>query len=219
MRDLSNKTLTKEMETPASSLMLLIKKFLPNQKAVAPSKFQVVDIGAGLAMYHVLLHHKLRMEKVESVHTILDRSENGVNRSAGKSHAGYRAGGAFPFYSSLECATDIAMASGMDDQHWKTLEASPVSLRSLGEGYADVLMSIVSWMYHYPEEGYLSFAAKLVRPRTGRLIITPKYQEKAKRELLDAGFSKCEFTSRPAGHLICCVGCLSPLTSDLVPSR
>ena len=199
------------MEAPASSLMLLIKKFLHGRKEAVPSKFHVVDIGAGLGMYHVLLHHKLGVEGVESVHTILDRSENGVNRSAGTSHAGYRAAGGFPFYSSLECATDIAMASGMDDQLWKTLEASPSSLRSLGEGYADVLMSLVSWMYHYPEKGYMSFAAKLVRPRTGRLIITPKYQEKAKHELLNAGFSKCEVTK---GHMVCCVGCLSPLARD-----
>ena len=210
-RDLSNETLTREMEDQALKLERLIHKFVPPPSADAPAtKLQVVDIGAGLGMYHVLLHHKLRASRVETVHTILDRSENGVsNGSKNQGHAGYHKDGEFPFYSSLECASDIAIASGMDAQHYKTVDASPSALLDLGSGFADVLMSIVSWLFHYPEPRYAEAAAKVVKPVTGRLIITPKYLEDAKHKLMSAGFTMCQMLIRPHGHLVCCVGCAS----------
>ena len=214
LRDLSNSTLSKEMDVAASGLLAMIKKFLPLQtvNASAQSKYRVVDIGAGLGMYHVLLHRKLSRENVNSSHIILDRSQNDVNRSAGKSHAGYQMGGKFPFYSSLECAADIAMASGMDDLHFRTVEANPSNLRGIGAGTVDVLMSVVSWMFHYPEPGYTEAAVLLVKPRSGRLMITPKYPESAKLELKKAGFSLCEHLH---GYLICCMGCDSLLSPGL----
>jgi len=159
-------------------------------------------------MYHVLLHHKLRASRLETVHTIFDRSENGVsNKSKNKGHAGYHKDGNFPFYSSLECASDIATASGVDAQHWRTVAASPSALRDLGS--VDVLMSIVSWLFHYPEPRYLAAAAKIVKPVTGRLIVTPKFKEDAEKKLLSAGFTKCQILLRPHDHMVCCVGCES----------
>ena len=72
----------------------------------------------------------------------------------------------------------------------------------------DVLMSIVSWMYHYPEAGYLASAVKLIKLQTGRVIITPKKMEQAKRDFIKVGFTAC---SQSGFYLVCCVECTSPL--------
>jgi len=208
-RVLSNATLTREMDQEVGRLTHIFDHFIP--KSDSPLQLRIADIGAGLGMYHILLHQALKPRHVETFHTILDKSANGVNFSVGEIHAGYHGGHSFPFYSSLECATDIALASGMDAQHWRTVEASREALSGLGDGSLDVLMSLVSWMYHYPEYGYLRASVKLVKPKVGRLVITPKFMERAKAELKGVGFTACQQPKRSPSYLVCCVGCDHPL--------
>ena len=218
-RNFSDAQLTREMHTQYVNLKgvfaragwperaePMIHKALP----ASQQKLRIVDIGAGLGMYHVhIREHFSKHWGMQTNVTIIDRSLNSVNASKGMSHAGHHAKPSqFPFYSSLECATDIAMASGFDRQHWYTVAASEpcdTALLSLGIGSVDLVMSLYSWTWHYLDDDYARAAAKVLKKNTGRLILTPRYAENVRMRMLRAGFTNCNITQK---MLVCCVGCL-----------
>ena len=70
-------------------------------------------------------------------------------------HAGgFQDASKFSFYSSLECATDIARESGFDMNMWHAIDASEAKLEALKS--VDIVISILSWTYHYKVETYIT---------------------------------------------------------------
>ena len=165
----------------------------------------VVDIGAGLAMYHSFIRSYFANQ---SRHYILDRSVVRLGDAASQrkrdnprlNHAGgFQDAANFSFYSSHECATDIARESGFDMNMWHAIDASEAKLEALKS--VDIVMSILSWTYHYKVETYINAVKKVLAPRTGRLILTPKAGKmkdgsfpRNNEDLLGAGFT-CAFSN------------------------
>ena len=168
-----------DAETVTMEMTRAFKSFFP---ALPPSSSmqgpRVVDIGAGLAMYHPFI---LAYFHGRSEHYIVDRSsarqDRDVGRSIGKNKYLRASGGfnnsAFGFYSSLECAKDIALVSGFTSTNFKVVEASTDNVEALGT--VDIVMSILSWTFHYPVEAYAMAVKKILKPHSGRLIVTVKY--------------------------------------------
>merc|ERR1712194_775578 len=97
------------------------------------------------------------------------------------------------------CATDIARESGFDMNMWHAIDASEAKLEALKS--VDIVMSILSWTYHYKVETYINAVKKVPAPRTGRLILTPKAGKmkdgscpRNNEDLLGAGFT-CAFSN------------------------
>jgi hypothetical protein len=165
---------------------------------------RIVDIGAGLAMYHVKIH---RYYRNHSIHYIVDRSAN-ISTHGGKytSHGGFHAsavtGGSFPFYSSLECAADIVRANGFPNaNHFRTVNAEKGAIAALGDASVDLVMSVLSWGFHYPISTYADEVRRVLKPVSGRLIIQGVKDT--------AGMAKA-FTCNAQETNRCCVGCRDP---------
>ena len=201
-----------------------VEKYWPTVDLL-PASVRVVDIGAGLGMYHIFLRQLLRSRGKLSHHYVFDRDATG---SVIGLHAGFHSStGTFPFYSSLACATDIAHASGFRKDEWSAINASRDALLGLGEGSVDIVISLVSWGFHYPVNTYAEEVKAILKPRTGRLIITPKLATGQHRSLIRAGFN-CSYhpcigrrrdgslagESKTAPTMSCCVGCKGPFKPD-----
>ena len=165
---------------------------------------RVVDIGAGLAMYHGSLH---RHFENQSEHFIVDRSANiSMRRGTFSGHGGFHKsaveGGSFPFYSSLECAADINRANGFP-KPWRfhTVHAEKGAIIALGKASLDLVMSVLSWGFHYPISTYAEEVAAALKPVTGRLIV---------QGLKDTASLRSHFTCAPEKTQFCCVGCRDP---------
>ena len=92
-----------------------------------------------------------------------------------------------PFYTSQFCASEIAMANGFTDRTWHWVNATVDNVRALDT--ADIVMSYLSWGFHYPVSVYAEAVRHLIR-RGGRLIITVRRNTKGEAALKTFGF-KC----------------------------
>ena len=97
-RDLSNATISQEMHRAFVSLQTVLPA-----PSVLPPDVRIVDIGAGLGMYHIFMQAYYKFHGKHTRHYIFDRSQNGVNMTSGVTHAGFHKSvlknGTFPFYS------------------------------------------------------------------------------------------------------------------------
>jgi SAM-dependent methyltransferase len=121
---------------------------------------QVLDIGCGIAGIDVLLHRHLDTG-IETLH-LLDKSA-----VARQIFYGFNATGAF--YNSLSVARGVLSANGVPASRVRTLDATPDNGIPI-EGPLDLIISILSWGFHYPVRTYLERAHALLRPG-GRLIL------------------------------------------------
>ena len=168
---------------------------------------RIVDIGAGLAMYHVNIH---RFFENRTEHIIMDRTANLTHgfRSNGGFHRSSIDGGRFPFYSSLECARDIALANGFPNpSNFQTIHADQGALvRTLAAGSVDLVMSILSWGFHYPISTYANDVKTVLKPISGRLLVHPQKSTQGARTPQDMRqYFTCSNSSA-----FCCVGCKDP---------
>lgn len=135
----------------------------------AGSEMRFLDIGAGLAMYHT--HIARRYKGIVLHHYLCDRSANEVPTQNSAAHGGWHAD-RLPFYNSLECARAINTANGVDRARWHNVHASQEAVSALGAGSIDVAISILSAGFHYPIDTYARSLRHVLRPRTGRLLLT-----------------------------------------------
>ena len=142
----------------------------------------IVDIGPGLAMYHVYIS---RVYSGAATHVLVDRSANGCGSAAAGTKAyhrrcaGYRdAADGFQFYTSLECASSILVANGVRPGAIRTVNATRHDVRALGAESADVVMSLASMGFHYSVEAYLQELAYILKPG-GTLILTITRENKS----------------------------------------
>ena len=172
-------------------------------RSPSPDSPRVVDIGCGLAMYHVNI---AAFFGGRSEHWLVDRSNNQVGQK--KDHGYSKSGGSgFAFYNSLECAEGILSASGVNSSRIHLVNATSQNVENIGAGSADFVMSVISMGYHYPIAVYVNAIAAVLKPVTGRLMFTvsswgrPLDQHKS---LKRNGFT-C--TGNFAGFVVCCKGC------------
>ena len=135
-----------------------------------PSRPRIVDIGAGMGMYHVYVSRRYGRR---SEHVLVDRDVDEVVSRGFLRTFGYRDAtgpSRFSFYTNLSCARDILAANGVPAANIRLVDASAMNVRSIGRQSADVVMSLWSWGFHYPLETYLDAAAEILKP-SGRLIL------------------------------------------------
>jgi len=163
---------------------------------------KIVDIGCGLGMYHIPMHNYFERR---SNHFLVDQSKYEIGQkgfSQHSQHGGFHSVQKMPFYTSEACASKIAMASGFTDSTWHWVNATVRNVRKLGT--ADIVMSYLSWGFHYPVEVYADAVHHLLQ-KGGRLIITVRLRNKQEQALKNAGF-ECLEKNRHGGHhalLVC----------------
>lgn len=168
--------------------------------ASAGASPQVVDIGCGLAIYHLKI---AAFYQGRATHLLVDRSANEVGK---KRDYGFAVGGEFAFYNSLECAVEILSANGVPRSQLRAVNASAQGLQDIADDSADVVMSLLSWGYHYPISQYITQAVRMLRPLHGRLLFTPSRwgDPKGQMETLRHAGLGCESLG---SFVICCRGC------------
>ena len=193
-----------QIRKQATSWFNDIKPALPPRDPSASTKtpVRIIDIGCGLGMYHVYMRQYFGSR---SEHFLVDQSQYQIGRKGFERHSsvgGFHRLKEMPFYTSAECAKDIAMASEFDDTNWHWVNATADNVIAIGGGTADIVMSLLSWGFHYPVSAYAKAVHHVLKP-TGRLILTLRHDvgkpTKASQQLdalREAGFA-CKVTPQP----------------------
>lgn len=176
-------------------------RFIPH---VSDIVLKIVDIGAGLAMYHIMLdkHYNGNVE-----HFLVDKSINEVKPTMHHKHGDWHNNDKFPFYNSMECAQSIAVANNVSKLRWHSVYASngTESIFNMGKASMDIAISLLSCGWHYPVNTYASALAHVLKPN-GILIITLRRMQKQDKELRRVGFvcTSHTWSQSNKGHLMTC---------------
>ena len=171
-----------------------------------PARPRILDVGAGLAMYHVHISH---FYNDTSQHFLADKSEDGVNRSTAATYRehGFWHADRLPFYNSQECAARISSASGVHRDRWHMVNATAEAVDGLGADTIDVAISLLSLGFHYPFSLYGAALARVLKPAPARLIITVRHGQHQEDQLAQNGFTCDEtrsWSQRQRGKLLSC---------------
>lgn len=131
-----------------------IRNFLPARCSA------ILDIGCGVAGIDVFLADTYRPERPRIV--LLDRT-----RTETEVFYGFKNKGAF--YNSLEVARSLLMANGLPEGSVELVEATDNNDINVS-GKVDLVISLISWGFHYPVETYLHKSHQILTDN-GRLII------------------------------------------------
>lgn len=136
------------------------KEYLSIQNALPPSLDSILDIGCGVAGVDVFLARHYASQCPEFY--LLDKThiENRV-------FYGFKPAGSF--YNSLQVAKDLLAANQIDPSRVHTIEATPQNEIPVDTN-VDLIISLISWGYHYPVQTYLENAYNLLAEK-GTLII------------------------------------------------
>ena len=136
---------------------------------------RIVDIGCGMGIYHVFISQYYANR---SHHFLVDRSNNQIDMPESNEHKKFARKGGYhksatevAFYTSGQCAQKIATMNGMTSERWQWVNATESNVRALGVASVDVVMSLLSWGFHYPVSTYADAARAVLKPGTGRLIL------------------------------------------------
>jgi SAM-dependent methyltransferase len=141
----------------------LMPKYRDGMRAVAsglvngaapPATLRVLDVGGGVGGLGIALHERLG-DALR--YTLLDRE--GIDR---RIWYGLRGEGAK--YNSLGVATRFCAANGVD------IETIDIDERSFPEGPFDLIVSTISWGFHYPVATYADAAVAALAPG-GRIVL------------------------------------------------
>lgn len=132
-----------------------IKKTLPENPV------SILDIGCGVAGIDAMLIHHYAKEGKKVNFYLLDKTE--LNK---KVFYGFKKTAAY--YNSLDVARDFLIANGAsnEDIHIQEVAGNPIFP---GKQF-DLVISLISWGFHYPVETYLEEVYKLLKIG-GKLII------------------------------------------------
>jgi len=132
-----------------------IRRWLP------PRVSTILDIGCGIGGIDVLLfRHYERDAKLEFYE---------LDKSTVDDHIHYGFHGQASFYNSLEATAQTLADNGIERQHVHLLEATGDCRIDL-PGRVDLVISLLSWGFHYPVRTYLQRVYELMRVG-GRLIL------------------------------------------------
>lgn len=169
---------------------LWIQPFLPPLEVMPAPR--IMDIGGGLGMYHIFAY---RHYQNRSVHVVVDKEANDISakKMPYSEHGGWHSD-RLPFYSSLSCSKEIAVFNGVASSSWQTVDASFDNIMARGRGSMDIVMSMLSWGWHYPLETdrYLKAVLHVLKPE-GLLILTARRSHGVLEQLAQVGF-ECAVT-------------------------
>jgi SAM-dependent methyltransferase len=136
-----------------------IKPYLPERAS------RILDIGCGIAGIDVLLYAAYK-ERGDPDLYLLDRSEMSVGGSGGR----YRFKDSDRFYNSLAETEKLMLANGIRRERVHLLDV-PADSRIAMDEPCDLIISLISWGYHYPLSTYMDqVAGRLLKPG-GKLIL------------------------------------------------
>lgn len=133
---------------------LSIKEFLPDNCS------RILDIGCGVAGIDLFLNQHYLNREIEFL--LLDKSRIEENI-----YYLYEVKGAF--YNSLGIAREILVNSGIDEYRVHLIEATENNSIDIDKG-VDLVLSLISWGYHYPVSTYLEKVYDLLK-EGGTLIL------------------------------------------------
>lgn len=147
VRQLFNKDMADEYDR--------IKRFLPDTCR------RVLDVGCGVAGIDVLLHRHYDRDPTLQFY-LLDKTGTSENV-----YYGFEKHGAF--YNSLDVARELLVRNGVPRENVHCLDATP-DYRIDVETGVDLVISLLSWGFHYGVSTYLEPVHRVLRPG-GHLII------------------------------------------------
>lgn len=124
------------------------------QQALPAGCTAVLDIGCGMAGIDVFLQRHYAPQAL--AFALLDRTE-----VAPAIYYLFKPAGAF--YNSLEVARELLIANGIASDAIQLLEAA-ADFRIPTASTFDLVLSLLSWGYHYPVETYLASVQARLRP-------------------------------------------------------
>ncbi len=124
------------------------------------SAHRILDIGCGIAGIDILLYDRYRSESPQLF--LLDKTN--VEPSV---FYDFHAKGAF--YNSLAAATQTLSVNGVPAANIQTFEARDDNRIEARPGF-DLILSLISWGFHYPVGTYLNEVVRVLGPE-GRLIL------------------------------------------------
>lgn len=130
------------------------------RSALPDSCSAILDIGCGVGGIDVLLHRHYADSNLK--YYLLDKTQ--VEKSI---WYGFESRGAF--YNSLEVARDVLTSNGIPDENIYLIPASEDCRIEIAQPI-DLIISLISWGFHYPVETYLGRAYELLR-LGGHLIL------------------------------------------------
>jgi len=121
----------------------------------------VLDIGCGVAGIDVLLHRHYGAAS-SITYSLLDKSSMNDTVFYGFEHKG-------AFYNSLEVARSLLVQNGIAPSQVRLIEATADNRIDI-DGTVDLVISLISWGFHYPVGVYLERVHEILKPG-GRLIL------------------------------------------------
>ena len=137
------------MSEKASSLL----PYIPSKTA------SILDIGCGIAALDLVLYRNLRSPKLY----LLDKSIS-------EDRIWYEFKDKGAFYNSLDLAKNTLLLNGVVEDKIEVLEAPDDGVIKLPEKSVDLVVSTISWGFHYPVSTYLKSVVRILS-ETGILII------------------------------------------------
>ncbi|MDX1951810.1 MAG: hypothetical protein SFY81_06475 [Verrucomicrobiota bacterium] len=166
-------------EISAGFLKSLQEDFNSLKPALPERLDNLLDIGCGIAGIDVLLndHYKGQLNI-----NLLDRTsiESRVYYDFHKQGA---------FYNSLELARETLIVNGVAPERIRLFEANDHNRIPLKEP-VDLVLSLISWGFHYPVATYLSEVERILAPE-GRLILDIRQGSGGMEDLIRA-FARVE---------------------------
>lgn len=132
----------------------------------------IMDIGAGLAGIDLVLSRHLNFNTI----VLVDKSEQ-----SRKIYYGYKHKGAF--YNSLESAKELLVRGGVKSENIQMIVAPSDGDLPCPANSLDVVISTISWGFHYPVRFYIESVNELLA-EDGVLIIDVRKRTGGLEELL-----------------------------------
>jgi len=126
---------------------------------IPKSTKSILDIGCGIAGLDLLLYHRLE----EPIIFLLDKTSI-------EEEIWYAFNDKGAFYNSLEEARSMLVSNGVPEEKILCLEATDDCAISLPDRSVDLIISTISWGFHYPVRTYI-VSAERVLSKMGILIL------------------------------------------------
>jgi len=142
-------------------------------KHIPKSTSAILDIGCGIAGLDLIFNEYLNLSKIY----LLDKTK--IDKSI---YYGFKETGAF--YNSLELAKDTLVQNNVDKNIIKLVDAPSNGVIPLQKESIDLVVSTISWGFHYPISFYLQSVFNLLN-KNGLVILDLRLGKNMKEQIND----------------------------------